>query len=119
MTKDEMQSRAILLIEQLAETNQRLRELGRRKGETETAYRQRRASELIQASDLKSAELRNAAADQQASLAMKDFKVAESELAVEIEIARNIRGSLSAFQTLLSVEKAEAEATRYGQGAGA
>jgi hypothetical protein len=119
MDRLEMQSRAISIIEQLGETNARLREMARRKGELETAYRQKRATELIIASDLKSAELRNAQADQQASLQMKDYKICAAELDVEVEIARNLRGSLSAIQTLLSVERAEADAVRYGQGAGA
>jgi len=119
MTKDELQTRALALIEDLARTNARLRELGRRKGEAETEYRKRHAMEMILAEDLKSDKLRQATADLNAAKEMGSYKQVESELSVMIEVGRNQRGSLSAIQTLLGVEKSEAELTRYGQQAGA
>lgn len=85
----------------------------------EHAYRQKYAKAMLQNVDGKNAEERKARTDQAADTEMFQAKLTEAEADGLKEALRAAADKISALQSLLRLERMEAEAIHYGQRTGA
>jgi hypothetical protein len=113
-------------IEQLASATNRQDKAGREHAVAEHAYRQLRANEFVRVSldkDDAGKKLtdthKNALVDIKSDNAMLRVRLAEAESKAADELVRSLRTQISALQSLINAQRAEAEMVTYKQTAGA
>lgn len=121
-----LQEKILDAIESLAEATNRQDAAGKEHAVAEHSYRQLRANEFVKVSldkDDSGKKLtdthKNALVDIKTDSAMLRVRLAEAESKAADELVRSLRAQVSALQSLLNVQKAEAEMATYKQTAGA
>lgn len=122
----DLQEKILNGIEQLEHAQNEHGKSAKEHGEAEHAYRQLRAREFVKASlekDDSGKKLtdthKNALVDLATDKAMHRVRIAEAEHEAASELIRSLRAQISALQSLLNAQRAEAEAVTYKQTMGA
>lgn len=119
---DEIQERILNGIEKLADANNGHEKAAREHAAAEHAYRQLRATHFTTyATDgvKRTVDHLNAMVDIATDKAMLRVRLAEAERESAWELVKSLKTQISALQSLLNSRRAEAEAVRFGQTAGA
>lgn len=126
MYTDAIQEKILDGIEQLAHALNEQSAANTEYGIAEHAYRQARAEQFIKVSlekDDNGKKLtdphKNAVVDLATDKAMLRVRLAEANRETSQELVRSLRAQISALQSLLNAQRAEAEAVTYAQSIGA
>lgn len=126
MFTEEIQSKILDASEKLSEALNAQRLAAKEWAMTAHAYRQAQAAARIGLTEAKRSDGKyltegdkDARVDQMCSAEMRMARMAEAMTVVEDDLVKSLRAQISALQSLLSANKAEVEALRYGQGVGA